>query len=321
MLVRMRGSVFGIGTDVGGSVRIPALCNGIVGFKPSAGRVPAGGQETGQLPAARKVGLESQVGVIARGWDDVDVLYAAMEGARLWEVDQEILPGNWWSEGVKTNSKAPANSKGKSITIGVIRRDGVTEPLPPIKRVLEEVVQKLRAHSITVLEVPGPRFKDCQTLTNKFFSAPGNTHLLSLLSHTSEPLIPWLAPRLKPKSPITLDTWRDLCAQRLQMQKDFLSYWKGPDGEDIDAIICPVAPHPVPGIDKWNTMSYTASFVLLDYPAASLPVRNVSVEDLGEEMDGVDVLGPWDRINRELCEYSRGRIPCMKIVLMMIFRG
>ena len=50
-------------------------------------------------------------------------------------------------------------------------------------------------------------------------------------------------------------------------------------------------------------MSYTSSFVLLDYPAASLSVRNVTREDLEEEMEG-EVLGPWDRINRELCEYS-----------------
>ena len=56
-------------------------------------------------------------------------------------------------------------------------------------------------------------------------------------------------------------------------------------------------------------MSYTSSFVLLDYPAASLPVRNVTRDDLEEEMEG-EVLGSWDRINRELCEYS----PCMNLL-------
>jgi Asp-tRNA(Asn)/Glu-tRNA(Gln) amidotransferase A subunit family amidase len=36
-LVAMRGSILGIGTDIGGSIRIPALCNGTYGFKPRYG--------------------------------------------------------------------------------------------------------------------------------------------------------------------------------------------------------------------------------------------------------------------------------------------
>jgi Asp-tRNA(Asn)/Glu-tRNA(Gln) amidotransferase A subunit family amidase len=35
-LVSARCVVFGIGTDIGGSIRSPAACNGIIGFKPTA---------------------------------------------------------------------------------------------------------------------------------------------------------------------------------------------------------------------------------------------------------------------------------------------
>lgn len=48
-LVKMRACVFGIGTDVGGSITIPAMCNGVVGEKPSLGRVMGEGQEMGQF--------------------------------------------------------------------------------------------------------------------------------------------------------------------------------------------------------------------------------------------------------------------------------
>ena len=38
------GSPFGIGTDLGGSIRAPAFCNGVFGHKPSGGLVPGTGQ-------------------------------------------------------------------------------------------------------------------------------------------------------------------------------------------------------------------------------------------------------------------------------------
>lgn len=40
----MRGSVLGVGTDIAGSIRIPALCCGTFGFKPTIDRIPFGGQ-------------------------------------------------------------------------------------------------------------------------------------------------------------------------------------------------------------------------------------------------------------------------------------
>ncbi|KAL2044580.1 hypothetical protein ABVK25_012357 [Lepraria finkii] len=85
VLVKLRGAVLGVGTDVGGSVRIPAMCNGIVGFKPSAGRIPTGGQRSAQLEAAGKVGMEFVVGPIARCLEDVGVFMEAVEWGRQWE--------------------------------------------------------------------------------------------------------------------------------------------------------------------------------------------------------------------------------------------
>ncbi|KFY13774.1 hypothetical protein V492_03042, partial [Pseudogymnoascus sp. VKM F-4246] len=39
-LLALRGSPLGVGTDIGGSIRVPAMCNGLYGFKPSSGRIP-----------------------------------------------------------------------------------------------------------------------------------------------------------------------------------------------------------------------------------------------------------------------------------------
>jgi amidase len=42
-LLAMRGSILGVGTDVGGSIRIPAMCEGTFGIKPSGERIPYAG--------------------------------------------------------------------------------------------------------------------------------------------------------------------------------------------------------------------------------------------------------------------------------------
>ncbi|KAL8866321.1 MAG: hypothetical protein Q9198_008940, partial [Flavoplaca austrocitrina] len=39
-LIGLRGSPVGFGTDIGGSIRIPAAFNGLYGLRPSAGRLP-----------------------------------------------------------------------------------------------------------------------------------------------------------------------------------------------------------------------------------------------------------------------------------------
>ena len=84
VLVNMRGSVLGVGTDVGGSVRIPAMCNGIYGFKPSQGRIPGEGQTGSQLEAAGKVGMESVVGPSARELADIGLFMEVVEAAEAW---------------------------------------------------------------------------------------------------------------------------------------------------------------------------------------------------------------------------------------------
>lgn len=39
-LIAMGGSIIGLGSDLGASIRLPAAFNGIVGLRPSNGRLP-----------------------------------------------------------------------------------------------------------------------------------------------------------------------------------------------------------------------------------------------------------------------------------------
>ena len=66
-------AVVAIGTDTGGSVRIPAALCGLVGFKPTARRVPM----TGMIPLAPSL---DSVGPIGRSVDCCDRVYSVLSG-------------------------------------------------------------------------------------------------------------------------------------------------------------------------------------------------------------------------------------------------
>lgn len=130
--------------------------------------------------------------------------------------------------------------------------------------------------------------------------------MFDLLEKTGEPLTNWLSTRLRRGKKMPLENLVDLHAQKIQLETEMLKIWTDPKtGRRIDAFICPVAPHPVPPIDRWNAVSYTSSFVLLDYPAGTIPVRDFKEADLHDEWSASQAqpLGPWDKVNKGLCEW------------------
>jgi Asp-tRNA(Asn)/Glu-tRNA(Gln) amidotransferase A subunit family amidase len=67
----------GIGSDGGGSIRIPAHFCGIAGFKPTPGRIPG----TGHVPSlGHPAGLLTAVGPMARTAKDLRLLFSALAG-------------------------------------------------------------------------------------------------------------------------------------------------------------------------------------------------------------------------------------------------
>ncbi len=70
-------SAGGIGSDGGGSIRLPAALTGICGLKPTPGRVPA----TGHFPSVgHPGGLLGVIGPMARTVEDVSILFQAVSG-------------------------------------------------------------------------------------------------------------------------------------------------------------------------------------------------------------------------------------------------
>ncbi|EFR04102.1 acetamidase [Nannizzia gypsea CBS 118893] len=300
VMVLLRGSMIGIGTDIGGSIRIPAMCEGLYGFKPSVGRVPYGGQESCSVPGHSRTSIQAVAGPLARSMDDINVLMKEIvPRSAFW--GEDCIPGQWVSETPEKPSK---------LTVGILRSDGRIPPLPPIAKVLEEVAETLcNTNGIEVVEIPIlPELGECQAVTNALMGVDGGQHMMDLLESASEELIPWLKSRVKRGTPKSIDELSKIQAKRSHIERQLMKMWTCPGTDKtrrVDAIIHPVAPHPVPEIDRYNAVGYTSSFVLVDYPAGNLPVRKFTEQDLeiGKEMDS-KILSSWDKRNRELWNSS-----------------
>ncbi|KAJ5774753.1 hypothetical protein N7457_009649 [Penicillium paradoxum] len=301
-LVAMRGSMVGFGTDIGGSIRVPAMCHGIYGFKPSNGRVPFGGQQNGQIEGKGRIALQAVAGPIARSVADLNAIMAEIV-PRAELFGEDCIPGSWPSSSVSISLAPPRN-----FTIGVLKTDGVVTPLPPITRILNEVANILRrTPGVEVVDIPlPPVLPTCQALAGRLMGVDDGSHMLDLIESMDEDLIPWLQGRMKRGKALTVVQLAKLQAQRAEVEKEMMKMWTlSPQASSVarrvDAIICPVAPHPVPEIDRYNAVGYTSTFVLLDYPAGVVPVRSFTESDLeiGREMEA-PVLGSWDKANRKL---------------------
>lgn len=256
-LVAMRGSLLGVGTDIGGSIRIPAMCNGLYGIKPSAYRIPNAGQESGTRPGGAHVGLASSAGPITASIRDCELFLQAVANSKPWEADPAAIYGTWEEQG----------GLGEKPLLGVIRTDGLITPLPPVSKVLDEAVQTLKKSGVEVLEINAPALKKCQSLANAFFGIDGGNFMFDLLEKTGEPLTNWLSTRIRRKEPTQLDKLVEFHAKKTELETEMLKIWKDPKtGRTVDAIICPVAPHPVPPIDRWYAIPKGYHFLIRRLP-------------------------------------------------------
>ncbi|KAI5297745.1 hypothetical protein KEM56_004566, partial [Ascosphaera pollenicola] len=94
-LMALRGSAAGFGSDIGGSMRIPAAFNGVFGLKPSTGRLPFQGVAQ---PVSNRLSIPAVVGPMSTTAEGVEVLMRAVLGREPWLHDPLCVPMPWRDE-------------------------------------------------------------------------------------------------------------------------------------------------------------------------------------------------------------------------------
>lgn len=307
VMVAMKACMVGMGTDVGGSIRVPAYVNGVVGFKPSEGRWPYGGQRGPGIEGGSALGVQAVAGPIARSVQDAWVVFREVsKAAPLFADDAMPAPISWAD--VRLSGTMKGCGENDQLVVGVLRSDGNSALLPPIDKLMTVTVSLLRSTGVKVIELPTPpAWKASQSAMSKIMGVGGGDHLNALIKATDEPIVPWMKTRFRPGPPQNFNRMAELKVQRGKLQSELIdSVWTKTDkfgrrDRRIDALICPLAAHPVPAIEAYNAVGYTSSWVYLDCPAGSVPVRDFTEKDLdlGRPMPG-QVLSSWDEKSREL---------------------
>lgn len=140
-------SVLGVGTDIAGSIRIPASFCGIAGLKPTLHRWSTVGS-TGALPGMEFI--RAVMGPLARSVDDLAFFFEALDPARMSALDPEVPP---------LAPGTSANIDLAKLRIGYYEDDGVFTPSTAIKRAVREAVEHLRAAGAEVVPY-APRHAD-----------------------------------------------------------------------------------------------------------------------------------------------------------------
>ena len=120
-------SAGGVGSDGGGSIRVPAHFSGICGLKPTPGRIPA----TGHFPeSGGPFALIGVVGPMARTVADVKVLFEVMQGPDDGDTCAAPVPLRW-----------PTDDETIKLRVGYFEDDGRT-PVTPETRAAVGPLQK-----------------------------------------------------------------------------------------------------------------------------------------------------------------------------------
>ena len=128
------GSILGLGTDIGGSVRIPAHVNGICSLKPSMGRMYMSGMRTSVGVGNDSVNnaIYSVNGFMASSVDALEVAMRAMltDAEEMAQKDWRVVPLTW---------REDKFSQDRKLKVGWYDFDGVFPAAPSCKRAVHRV--------------------------------------------------------------------------------------------------------------------------------------------------------------------------------------
>lgn len=271
--IASRISVAGIGSDLAGSIRVPAHFCGIASLKPTSGVVPM----EGHLPRATgTLALGACIGPMARSVADL---------ATLFEVMAPGIPHDFT----------------KDLRVAWYVDDHVAPVAPEIVKAVQRAAESLREAGFEVRQEIPPGVSNAPRLWIELFSRAANEQIREIYRGREHEAGPAVSHLLQSADPLTLqdkveaaETLAKAVIERAQWREELLSWMR-----DTPLILSPVSAtvafeHGAARVDAdgksisvFRSASYSQTINVFGLPAAVVPVaRTVAGLPIGIQVVG-----------------------------------
>jgi amidase len=294
-----------LGSDIGGSIRLPSHMSGIVGHKPSYGIVPAHGQIPGP-PGTLTLADLAVAGPMARTIQDLKLGLDIMAG-----------PNRWEKPAWRLELPQPRRPTLKQYRVAAWLDDPACRVEPEVGELLESATQKLGAAGVRVDHDARPEFT-LEKVADTFFAllqaALAGGVPADRLDEYAATVGDMPAAHTRRLLAMRHRQWLSYNERRLQMRKrweEFFTQW--------DAILLPVMPCPAIAHDHSEPMASRIASVggeqrpywdlttwMAPAGACYLPVTVVPVGRLKIGLPiGIQIVGAYlqDRTTLDLAEH------------------
>ncbi|KAH9935683.1 general amidase [Fomitopsis serialis] len=284
-LIHLKGSPLGVGSDIGGSIRIPALFNGLYSLRPSYGRIPYEGAVNSMVG---QDSIPSVLGPLSNSLSGVKAFMQAVISQSPWTKDPLCVRKKWDDEAYALSE----HGGGSTLCFAILWNDGIVVPHPPVIRALEMTRDALRAAGHKVVDWQPIKHLELTNTISAIWKAGAAEDFQVTTSETGEPIIstmsvvegvgePDMSVRPDPTGISAYALWQ-IQKARADLRKEYLDHWQktaeiSGTGRPVDAIISPGAPFVAPPHGRNNYSNYTKVLNALDYPAVTFPVTRVDL--------------------------------------------
>ena len=318
-IIATGGSAMGLGTDIGGSIRVPAHFCGLAGLKPTEGRTPDMGRFS--VPIGQRI-IPSQVGVLARHVEDVALGLEVINGGRNPDVEPPMPLADFRDVDLR------------SLRVAWYADDGTFDVAPAVSRAVREAAERLRQAGARVSPWTPPGVPHALQLFYAIFTADGGRLLRTMLGRDrrAPQIAQLLALARLPQWLIrsvqgmlhALGQYRTASSMEAFGHDDTAHYWTLVEmvleyrerfrqaldqnaGGPFDLIIAP--PCALPAFthgatkDLLTAGAYACLYNVLGYPAGVVPATRVREDEQTSRADSRDRI---EKITRQVEEASAG---------------
>ncbi|KAK1959772.1 amidase [Colletotrichum sublineola] len=256
--VGLRCSVLGLGTDIGGSVRVPAAFCGSYGLRTTALRNPYKGI---CVPGLGQESIRCIIGPLANSVADIQLFENAVLNQEPWEEETSLVPLPW--------KRVEYFTPGQ-FTVGIIWDDGMVHPHPPVTRALKHAAKKLKEAGIKVIDFEPYKHSEGAEIIEMLYFPDAAATQKEVLSQGGEPVAPlteWAFNYSKSEPLSIRENW-ELNLRREALREEYHHIMKE---RNVDFILCPAYVGVAAKCGTAQYWHYTTIWNILDQPSITFP--------------------------------------------------